>query len=72
MTGLQLTEGLPGPGAYLGVLREGVTTDERDPVGVYVGTNTGHLYASRDAGESWKAITTNLPPILSLPAGIAH
>ncbi len=64
--------GLPGPGAYMGVLREAMSSDAADPTGVYVGTNTGQLYASRDAGESWKAIATTLPPILSVSAGIAR
>ncbi len=66
------TKGLPGPGAYMGVLREGMATDAGDPTGVYVGTNTGHLYASRDAGTSWKAISVDLPPILSVNAGLAR
>ena len=68
----RFTKGLPGPGAYMGVLREGMASDPEDPVGVYVGTNTGHLLASRDEGESWRAITTSLPPILSVSAGIAR
>ena len=64
--------GLPGPDAYMGVLREAMATDAKDPVGVYMGTNTGHLYASRDEGESWSAITLTLPPILSVSAGLAR
>ena len=66
------TKGLPGPGAYMGVLREGMATDAQDPTGVYVGTNTGHLYASRNAGEVWTALSTSLPPVLSVSAGIAR
>ena len=66
------TKGLPGPGAYMGVLREAMSADAADPVGVYVGTNTGQLYASRDEGTSWKALSTALPPILSVSAGIAR
>src|SRR2546426_1098733 len=60
------TKGLPGPGAYLGVLREGMAVDEADPIGVYAGTNTGQLFASRDEGESWKMISasvTKKPPM---------
>ncbi len=66
------TKGLPGPGAYMGVLREAMASVATDPVGVYMGTNTGHLYASRDEGQNWKAVTTALPPILSVSAGIAR
>lgn len=65
------TKGLPGPEAFMGVLREGLATDLADPPGVYFGTNTGQLYASRDEGETWRPITTALPPILSVSAGVA-
>lgn len=68
----RFTKGLPGPGAYMGVLREAMAADAGDPTGVYVGTNTGHLYASRDEGESWKAVSVMLPPILSVSAGVAR
>jgi hypothetical protein len=68
----RLTKGLPGPGAYMGVLREGMAADAADPVGLYLGTNTGHLYASRDEGASWKPIVTSLPPILSVSTGVAR
>jgi len=62
---------LPGPGAYMTVLREGMAVDAADPVGVYVGTSTGQLFASRDEGESWKMISDFLPPIMSVSAGEA-
>ena len=65
----RFSKGLPGPQAFTGVLREGLSADGEDPLGVYAGTNTGHLYASRDEGESWKAIADHLPPILSVSAG---
>jgi hypothetical protein len=61
-------KGLPGPHAYAGVLREGLATYREDPVGVYVGTNTGQLYASRDAGSAWSLISANLPTIHSVSA----
>lgn len=65
------TEGLPGgAGVRLGVLRHGMTTDEQDPCGVYVGTNTGQLFASRDAGDSWRLIVDFLPSIYSVTATV--
>ena len=64
----RLSKGLPQSGAWHTVLREGLTTDQADPAGVYVGTTTGELYASRDEGDSWKALTSTLPPILSVHA----
>jgi photosystem II stability/assembly factor-like uncharacterized protein len=66
------TRGLPGPAAFMGVLREGLATDAADPAGVYFGTNTGQLYASRDEGASWKAMSLYLPPILSVSTGTAE
>jgi hypothetical protein len=56
----------------LGVLREGLSTDTEDPLGIYAGTNTGQLFASRDEGESWKMIADFLPPIMSVSAGMAR
>lgn len=62
--------GLPTKNAYLNVLREGMSNDSLKPGGVYVGTGTGQLFASRDAGRSWKEIATYLPPILSVSAAV--
>jgi photosystem II stability/assembly factor-like uncharacterized protein len=66
-----LTEGLPaGPGVRLGVLRHGMCTDGKDPCGVYVGTNTGQLFASNNRGDSWRLIADFLPPIYSVTAAV--
>jgi BNR/Asp-box repeat len=66
-----LTEGLPaGPGVRLGVLRHGMCTDSIDPCGVYVGTNTGQLFASNDRGDSWHLVADFLPPIYSVKATV--
>lgn len=48
------------------VMREGMSTDRLDPVGVYFGTVAGELWASRDQGKSWERIAQYLPPILSV------
>jgi photosystem II stability/assembly factor-like uncharacterized protein len=61
-----LTEGLPGPGNYQSVYREGMDTDGLDPEGVYVGTSNGLAYASLDLGEHWEQLPGMLPPILSV------
>jgi photosystem II stability/assembly factor-like uncharacterized protein len=66
-----LTEGLPsGPGVRLGVLRHAMGTDAHDPCGIYVGTNTGQLFASHDRGTSWRLIADFLPSIYSVTATI--
>src|SRR5579875_213057 len=59
-----------GPEVRLGVLRHGLCTDSLDPCGVYVGTNTGQLFASADRGDSWKLIAEYLPPIYSVTAAV--
>jgi len=66
-----LTQGLPfGNGVVLGVLRHGMCTDSVNPCGVYVGTNTGQLFASRDRGDNWSLIADFLPPIYSVTATV--
>ncbi len=66
-----LTKGLPaGTQVKLGVLRHGMCTDEQNPCGVYVGTNTGQLFASPDRGETWELIADFLPPIYSVTATV--
>jgi photosystem II stability/assembly factor-like uncharacterized protein len=64
----KLTNGLPGEGAYLGVLREGMSMDTLDEPGVYFGTSTGQLFASPDSGNEWSEIATYLPSITSVEA----
>ncbi|MGH2497537.1 MAG: WD40/YVTN/BNR-like repeat-containing protein [Ktedonobacteraceae bacterium] len=68
-----LTEGLPsGPGVRLGVLRHGMCTDMLDPCGVYVGTNTGQVFASADRGDSWHLIADFLPSVYSVKAVVVE
>lgn len=63
------TKGLPtGPGVRLGVLRHAMCADTHDPCGIYVGTNTGQLFASRDGGDSWELVADFLPSIFSVTA----
>lgn len=64
----ELTDGLPGPHAHLGVLREGLSTDSLDPAGIYFGTSTGQVFASVDEGASWRQIADYLPAIASVEA----
>lgn len=66
----ELGNGLPSEHAYVSVLREGMANDTLDPCGLYVGTGTGQLFHSSDAGASWRAIAAHLPPILSVSAAV--
>ena len=63
-----LTEGLPPRDAFTGVLRESMSVDGNDPLGIYFGTTGGTLYYSRDEGESWEVMAENLPRVLSVEA----
>lgn len=63
----RLTNGLPRP-AHLTILREGAATDDQDPVGVYVTTENGQLFASRDGGDRWDAVAEHLPLAVSVTA----
>ena len=61
----RLTNGLPEK-AHLVVLREAMATDQFDDAGVYIGTSTGQVFATRDSGDSWEKIHDYLPRILSV------
>jgi photosystem II stability/assembly factor-like uncharacterized protein len=63
-----LTRGLPQENVFVTVLRDGLAADGLDPLGLYLGTSSGHLFASRDAGDSWQRIAGYLPGILSIRA----
>ncbi len=53
------------PGNY-GVQREGIATDNLDPAGIYVGTTTGQLFVSPDAGKKWQLVPFGFPGIHSV------
>ena len=40
--------------------------DRQDPAGVYFGTNSGSVFASRDEGETWDEVARHLPTILAV------
>jgi photosystem II stability/assembly factor-like uncharacterized protein len=61
-----LTNGLPQKDCYVNVLRDAMAVDRLDSCGVYFGTTGGQVYASNDAGDTWKAIVRDLPPVLSV------
>jgi photosystem II stability/assembly factor-like uncharacterized protein len=61
-----LTDGLPQSNCYVNVLRDAMAVDGLDSCGIYFGTTGGQVYASPDAGESWKPIVRDLPAVLSV------
>jgi hypothetical protein len=65
-----LTKGLPQENAYESVLRDSLATDPLDKAGVYFGTRSGKLYASRDDGDSWTEIADSLPSIVCVKTAL--
>ena len=61
-----LTNGLPQENCYVNVLRDAMAIDSLDSCGVYFGTTGGQVYASANAGDSWKPIVRDLPAVLSV------
>jgi photosystem II stability/assembly factor-like uncharacterized protein len=61
-----LTAGLPQQDCYVNVLRDAMAVDRLDACGVYFGTTGGQVYASADAGDTWKPIVRDLPAVLSV------
>jgi len=59
-----LTNGLPQEQAFETVLRDCLTTDRLAPTGIYVGTRSGKLFGSNDAGASWTSVLEALPPVV--------
>ena len=66
----KITKGFPQKGAWFTVLRDGMRADTNDPAGIYVGTTTGQVFASRDDGTSWKLIADHLPQVQGIETGI--
>jgi len=59
-------KGFPKSDAYFTVKRQAMTLDDFDPVGLYIGTSGGEVWASADEGASWDCIVRYLPEIYSL------
>ncbi len=60
--------GMPVDQAWWTVKRQAMTGDARDPVGLYFGTTSGELWASRDEGARWSCIARHLPEIYAVEA----
>ncbi|MFN3566173.1 MAG: WD40/YVTN/BNR-like repeat-containing protein, partial [Burkholderiaceae bacterium] len=64
----RLDDGLPAEQAWWTVKRQAMCADAADPVGLYVGTTSGELWASRDEGATWKNVARHLPEIYAVEA----
>ncbi|HEY0697619.1 MAG TPA: exo-alpha-sialidase, partial [Micromonospora sp.] len=59
-----LTAGLPEEPYDPSVLRDAMCVDDADRTGVYLGTRSGDVFASRDEGDSWSRVVGHLPDVL--------
>ncbi|MET7641350.1 exo-alpha-sialidase [Streptomyces sp. NPDC005438] len=66
----ELGRGLPAGAHYGPVLRDALSTDDADPVGLYFGNRNGEVYASDDEGDSWRQLTAHLPDVLCVRAAV--
>jgi hypothetical protein len=64
----RLGTGLPQSNAWWTVKRQAMTGDTHEPVGLYFGTTSGELWASRNEGERWSCIACRLPEIYAVEA----
>ncbi len=58
--------GLPESDFYSLVLRDAFSADAADPLGLYLGTRSGELYAG--GAGTWERVASNLPDVLSVRA----
>ena len=63
-----LTRGLPQEHTYDIVFRHGLEVDSLGEC-LAMGSTTGSLWISEDAGDSWELVSSNLPPIYCVRFG---
>ena len=62
-------EGFPREQAWWTVKRQAFAGDGHDPVGLYLGTTNGELWASTDEGASFQCLFRHLPHIFAVTVG---
>ena len=60
-----ITRGLPQQHAYDLVFRHALDVDRAGRTLIF-GSTTGSLWVSEDAGDSWTALSSNLPPVYAV------
>ena len=59
-------DGLPRENAWWTVFRQAMTADQGKPLGLYLGTTSGEVWASRNEGGRWQCLARHLPRIQSV------
>ena len=70
MTGIRLAKGFPAKQAWWTVYRQAFAADALKPVGLYLGTSGGQVWASRNEGGRWARIADHLPAIQAVEAAV--
>ncbi len=65
-TWVRQARGFPSDQAWWTVMRQAMSADRGEPVGLYLGTTQGEIWASVDAGDTWRCLVRHLPRIFSL------
>lgn len=65
-------KGMPSEQGWFTVKRQCMAQDSREKIGLYFGTTAGEIWASRNAGNSWKCIARHLPHVYSVEVGGVH
>ena len=55
---------------YAAVMRDAMTTDGAEQMGLYLGARDGTVCASTDDGDSWRQLAAHLPDVLSVRAAV--
>lgn len=63
-----LSNGLPQTGFYQSVYRHALGQDGCDPLGLYLGSSGGEVFASNNGGDDWRRIRTHLAAITAVRA----
>jgi hypothetical protein len=58
--------GMPAAQAWWTVKRQALCADAGEPLGLFFGTTSGELWASRDEGAKWSCIARHLPEIYAV------
>ncbi len=64
----RLDTGFPRRDAWWTVKRQAMTADAHEPLGLYLGTTSGEVWASRDEGKRWTCLARHLPEIYAVEA----